>query len=63
MDEAEEEHEEEADDGIYHHHFQFAAREEECELLIRIGQPSGVCASYFCRCVFLLMLACLLSFA
>ena len=40
--EEEEEDEEEVDDGIYHHHFQFAAREEECELLIRVGQPSAV---------------------
>ena len=38
----EEEDEEEADDGIYHHSFAFAERPEECELMIRIGQPSGV---------------------
>ena len=42
LDEAEEDDEEEADDGIYHHSFQFAAKEEECELMIRIGQPPGV---------------------
>ena len=42
LDDEEEEDEEEVDDGIYHHSFAFAERPEECELLIRIGQPSGV---------------------
>ena len=40
--EEEEDDEEELDDGIYHHSFEFAERPEECELMIRIGQPSGV---------------------
>ena len=42
MDDEEEDDEEEADDGIYHHHFEFAERPGECELMIRIGQPSAV---------------------